>query len=388
MSGRESSNTSGRDACEKSGKRQYVGEVAYLYAYDVASVIETESIQRLLGEPVKRFGIFASRRVPKEMFFYRTRMQMLRLPAIERVGPHGPVQVERTVKLFSVGAVSICIRVPVVVEHIQNLALYHDLRFGEVSVHDLAKELAQDVLRDLGALALRPVGALHEEEAYTVFCIRAPVTEADGKPVSGESWLLKRRRQVASALTQETDLAHLSEQEADESTDMFLSYYDQDLVVVDWDAAMIVDEPANWPETLHVMELANVQLAELETYDRTLDEALEKSYRDLNRRSPWRGQATLAGLREIRVDLARLADELSNITKFFGDWHLARIYQNLSARFHLADWQRTIDNKVRTLDGLYQILRQDQLNRWMLVLEIMIVLLFVIDLIVIIPWGK
>ena len=35
-------------------------------------------------------------------------------------------------------------------------------------------------------------------------------------------------------------------------------------------------------------------------------------------------------LREIRVDFARLSDELTNITKFFGDWHLARIYQGLS----------------------------------------------------------
>jgi len=37
-------------------------------------------------------------------------------------------------------------------------------------------------------------------------------------------------------------------------------------------------------------------------------------------------------LREIRIDLARMNDELSNITKFFGDWHLARIYKNIAAR--------------------------------------------------------
>jgi hypothetical protein len=58
-------------------------------------------------------------------------------------------------------------------------------------------------------------------------------------------------------------------------------------------------------------------------------------------------------LREIRVDLARSSDELSNITKFFGDWHLARIYQNISARFHLADWHRTLEEKLKTLDSLY-----------------------------------
>src|SRR3954454_20883960 len=98
---------------------------------------------------------------------------------------------------------------------------------------------------------------------------------------------------------------------------------------------------------------------------------------------PMRGRnIIMRELREIRIDLARFSDELSNITKFFGDWHLARIYENIAARFHLADWHRTIDEKLKTLDDLYQLLNQDMSTRWMLILEVTIVLLFVIDLIV------
>ena len=136
------------------------------------------------------------------------------------------------------------------------------------------------------------------------------------------------------------------------------------------------------------MELANLQLAELEAYDRILDDSLERAYRDLSSR-PIRGRTSiLRELREIRIDLARFSDELSNITKFFGDWHLARIYKNIAARFHLADWHRTIDEKLKTLDGLYQILKHDQTNRWMLILELTIVLLFIIDLAVLLMGLK
>jgi len=111
---------------------------------------------------------------------------------------------------------------------------------------------------------------------------------------------------------------------------------------------------------------------------------MERAYRDLVSRRV-RGRAlALRELREIRIDLARLSDELSNITKFFGDWHLARIYENISARFHLGDWHRTIDDKLHTLDELYQLLNHEQTNRWMLSLEVTIVLLFVINLIIII----
>ena len=93
-------------------------------------------------------------------------------------------------------------------------------------------------------------------------------------------------------------------------------------------------------------------------------------------------------LREIRIDLARLQDELSNITKFFGDWHLARIYKGLSDRFHLQDWHRAIDEKLKTLDELYQLLRADQISRWMLVLEMTIVALFVLDIVMIVVFRK
>ena len=89
----------------------------------------------------------------------------------------------------------------------------------------------------------------------------------------------------------------------------------------------------------------------------------------------------LRNMREIRIDLTRMNDELSNITKFFGDWHLARIYQNISARFHLSDWSQSIGSKLKTLDNLYEMLNHDRTNRMMLILEVTIVLLFIVDLV-------
>jgi hypothetical protein len=292
--------------------------------------------------------------------------------------------VERVVKLLPVGAISITIRVPFEVQKVEDLVVYHDLQFSNGSLHDEVRRLAEEVRRELMAYFIRPVPHLAEEEAYTVFCVESPLTTDDGAPLSTQSWLKANRREVASLLTQETDSAHLSKQESDESTQRFLSYYEHDLVVVDWDAALLIDESRHFDETLYIMELANLQLAELEAYDRILDDSLERAYRDLSAR-PIRGRTTIMReLREIRIDLARFSDELSNITKFFGDWHLARIYENISARFHLADWHRTIDGKLKTLDDLYQLLNHDQTNRWMLILEVTIVLLFVIDLVLLV----
>jgi hypothetical protein len=358
----------------------YRGEVVYMYAYDAAYDVSRERVETLLGQPVEEFVVGADRRTPREPFFYRP--QMVRLPPVERVGSFGPVRVQRAVKLLPVGAISITVRVPFAVQHIGELVAYHDLQFAHGSLHDEVRQLAEQVVAELRSHYIRPHPQLLEEEAYTVFCIAGPLRTETGETVSAEPWFHAHRRQIAALLTQESDSWRLSKQEADESTARYLSYYEDDLVVVDWDAALIVDEPADIEETLYIMELANLQLAELEAYDRILDTALDGAYRDLATAGLRSRAKILRELRELRIDLARFSDELSNVTKFFGDWHLARIYEKIASRFHLADWHRTIDGKLKTLDDLYQLLKHDQTNRWMVGLEAAIVLLFIIDLIV------
>jgi len=361
----------------------YAGQVVYIYAFDIAYDMSRKPISELLGQVVTQFAVDASKRNPRQLFFYRA--QTVRLPPLQRSGPFGPVRIERSVKILPVGAISITIRFPFAVDRVQDLVAFHDLRFSDGSfLYDEVRALADELRIALAPYAQRPVSQLAEEEAYTVFCINSPMSALDGSPVSAEQWLHDHRREVASLLTEESDPTHLSAQEAEESTGRYYSYYDRDVVVVDWDAALLVDDPRNFDEMLYIMELANLQLAELEAYDRLLDDVIDRAYRDVGGGvSPRRQRnGVQRDLREIRVDLARLSDELSNITKFFGDWHLARIYQGVSARFHLADWHRIIDEKLKTLDDLYQLLQADRNHRWMMTLEITVVLLIIIEVVV------
>jgi hypothetical protein len=361
-------------------KRRYRGEVVYIYGFDTAYEMSREPVRQLMGQPVQPFAVDPTRRSPRTLSLYQP--QMVRLPALELQGPLGPVKLDRVVKFFPVGAVSITIRLPFEVDKIEDLVVFHDLQLGDQSLHEVVRQLADDVRRELAPYFVRPVPYLVEEEAYTVFCLEAPVTNAEGLTMNAEAWFQTHRRQIAALLTQESDIRQLSTQEAEESTSRYLSYYQNDLVVIDWDAALVVDERADFDDPVYIMELANLQLAELEAYDRLLDESLERSYRDLTNRSLRSRSHVLHALKELRIDMTRLSDELSNITKFFGDWHLARVYENLAARFHLADWHRALDEKLQTLDDLYQLLQHDQTNRWMLLLEITIVLLFIIDLVI------
>ena len=374
---------------DRPGAAALTGEVVYLYAFDVAYEMQRKPIASLMGQPVAEFALDTNKRAPRQHTFYRP--QMVRLPPMERITPRGPLRLERTVKILPVGAISVTVRVPFRVAALDELVDYHDLRFSDgTHLYDEVHRLAHEVRKELAPLFVRPVEELRDEEAYTVFCLDGPLAGPDEALVRCEDWLADHRRAVAALLTEEPDVSRLSEQEVTESTGKALTYYERDLVVVDWDAALVVDEPRYFDETLYLIEMANLQLAELEAYDRILDAAVERSYRDIAAKR-WNALRTVAiprDLRELRIDLSRLSDELLNTTKFFGDWHMARIYQSLSSRFHLADWHRSIDDKLKTLDELYQLLRSEQNNRWMLVLEASIVLLFIIDLVMLAHAAK
>jgi hypothetical protein len=140
--------------------RGYKGEVVYIYAFDVAYEMVRQPVRELLGQPVAQFVVDASKRSPRHLFFYRP--QMVRLPPLERIGPGGPLRVERVVKLLPVGALSITIRVPFEVERIEDLVGYHDLQFSNGSLHDEVRRLAEEVRRELNPYYIRPIPQLAE----------------------------------------------------------------------------------------------------------------------------------------------------------------------------------------------------------------------------------
>jgi hypothetical protein len=76
-----------------------------MYAFDVAYEMVRRPVTTLLGQPVAQFRSGPSKHGPRQALFYRA--QMVRLPPLERLGAGGPVRIERSVKFFPVGAISI-----------------------------------------------------------------------------------------------------------------------------------------------------------------------------------------------------------------------------------------------------------------------------------------
>ena len=296
----------------------------------------------------------------------------------------GRIQLRREVKIFSVGAVSVSIRVSFEAHGLGELIRYHSIRLeGGKTMDDAADDLCEEVLPSIEAAAVRMRPEKSDPEAYTVFCLVEDVPRREGN--TALQWLDEWRGEVAGLLTEEEAFDRLSDSEIQETTRYHYSYLVDDLVVIDWDSALIFDPGGKYEDLLYVLEIGNMQLTEFQVYDQTLERFLDQAYGHIESyskaRSLFRGPGPMLGrLKGVLMDLTKISEEITNTTKFFGDWHQARVYMGCSERFHLKEWERSLEGKLKSLEGLYKMLVEDVNNRRMLILESAIVILFIVDI--------
>ncbi|HZP26412.1 MAG TPA: hypothetical protein VFB90_05120 [Dehalococcoidia bacterium] len=179
----------------------------------------------------------------------------------------------------------------------------------------------------------------------------------------------------------------LSAEEVEEAVRLSLHYGPHDLFVPDWAAAVLLDEEYECEETLQTIEFANLQLLEYRYIDDRLDRALERAYGLIHRaarsRLPlWRRPALpLRLLGELKVEATGLFERTGNVLKLVGDQYLARVYRLLATRFHLREWERSIQRKLEVIEGVYQVVSDQTAAFRMEFLEIIVVVLIFLEIV-------
>ena len=357
------------------------GEVIYLYAFDVANEIVTKEVREILATKSFPFEVHTDHTYPKDVPLY----QPLTIEPPVRGAQIRGQNVRLVVRVFEVGVVNLALRVPFEAASPVDLMPFHQPRLDSGKICDAwAREICGEVCDSIRPYIKHP-GEPSQPEAYTVFCI----TDL-GNQQNVEDWFRDQRRQVAGLLT-ETPPDRLSDSQVEESLRIRRSFTTADLTVIDWDSSLVVDLDGYVEDVLYVLELANLQLEEFHVMDRRLDRQLDEAYQDLDRRRvPFLGAPTrvLDWLRRFRVDAAKLTDEITHITKFIGDWHLARVYLGAKERFHLDQWRESVEQRLGQLDDLYQVLKAEVYERRMLWLEVAILVCFIVDLFMLFFWKR
>jgi hypothetical protein len=176
----------------------------------------------------------------------------------------------------------------------------------------------------------------------------------------------------------------LSGQEVAEALSLYLAFGAEDVIVVDWHAALVIDRAGD--DVRSVLEFANVELLEMRYLDQRLDDALDRSYETLSQRL-WGSlrvfgshHADLRRVAQLQVDNAILFEGVNNALKLLGDQYLARVYRLVSQRFHLTEWDASILRKLQTLESIYEKMADQATTYRVEMLEWIIIILIAVSI--------
>ena len=170
------------------------------------------------------------------------------------------------------------------------------------------------------------------------------------------------------------------------------SYYEDDLAVLTWGSALVIESAAEDTDVQYVLEFANAQLLELRFYDAVLDQELPRTYDEIaaaRRRFHLFGRSfsRLLTVLQTRVaDATESVERVDNSLKVTDDVFLARIYSAALDIFRGPTWRRGIDRKVAIIRDAYAMLNAESQARRVEVLELTIVVLILIEIVLAFVW--
>ncbi len=300
--------------------------------------------------------------------------------ALPRSGARLEAQV--SARLFEFGAISIAFAIPIPAgTELAALVPLCDELYESPALDRLAREAVPGLLARLGEAVQRG----HESnviETYTIVFVR----ELDGHPRARDVLACEALARVVVGVG-EPPARSLSAAEREDVLKHTHSYFEDDLVVVDWNSAFVL-EPSGSDDIPEILELATTQLLELRYYDGLFDAELAHVYREFERvrgrgfrldlRNPW-AELGHQAVRRL-VELTEFTERVDNALKVIGDFYLARVYESAVRRFRIRSWQSSIDAKQALLAQAYGLVRGEIEARRSTVLEVIVILLIVLEL--------
>jgi len=345
------------------------GRCYVTFAYDAARSIDLNKAEARVHEATQRSRLRHKRPAPS---YFEYQPAPLRLTQDTEAISIGNFHTGPSVDLqfYDFGAVAVTYTVDITGSFAELLTLSEDLYDNEPLLADSRLRISQllTVIGDAAAHAqVAPV-----VEDYIVFHI-ASFAQA----VDVNRFHAGHGQEIARILRAER--RPLSEQEVSDAFTTRISYGLEDLTIVDWNAALLIDRDGD--DVRAVLEYANVELLEMRYLDQKLDRALDQAYDTLSKRAfslprllGYYG-TDLRSVAELQVDNAILFEGVNNTLKLLGDQYLARVYRLINRRFHLDEWDASILRKLQTLESIYEKISDQASNRRMEILEWVIVIL-------------
>jgi hypothetical protein len=350
--------------------------VRVLVAYDIGLSIRLDACRAHVAEIETDERIRHKGHAPQYFQFDPLPLRLVReIEAIEVAGHR--VSTSAEVLLYDFGGVSVGYTIPFTGTLSEMIELSCTLA-AEPRLERHAEALVArllDVIRD----HVDHPHLADPEEDFLVFQI--PGFEGGGDP---EAIVTAHAADFARLLRAERDVP--SEQEVLEALSGRVRFGATDLAVLDWNAALLVDEEPE--DVVSVLEFANLELLEMRFLDAKLDRSLDRAYEILQSPQSWialrlpgKARKEMRRIAEMQVEGAILFERVTNALKLLGDQYLARVHRTATQRFRLNEWNSGILRKLDTLDSIYQKIHDHAATQRMEVLEWIIIFLIAFSIV-------
>jgi hypothetical protein len=357
------------------------GTVHVYRLFDVADAVDLAAAERAAGAPASRLRLEGAQS-GSALEFPRPPLQ-LGLGPREIPLASGPLRAEASAHVYDYGVISVLYRVPIApgTELGDLVPLAEELFVEPTPAFDQqARREAEELARTLAPALERP-HTWDGHESYQVFFVR----RFEGGSISALDLLAEAP--VAELLLGETSLVGLSPAERQEVLSSHFSYLQDDLAVVHWNSALVV-EPSGVQDIPDLLEFATAHLLELRYYDALLDRELHRIYDDMaaggspvtdifTRRYRKLQRETAALL----LELSEMIERLENAVKIVGDFYLARLYQGAVRRFRLPAWQESVLRKQKLVADVNDLTGDAADTSRSELLEIAVIALILLELV-------
>ncbi|HBW22727.1 MAG: hypothetical protein A2X28_01715 [Elusimicrobia bacterium GWA2_56_46] len=179
----------------------------------------------------------------------------------------------------------------------------------------------------------------------------------------------------------------LSETSKDLITENVLQYSENDLAVIDWNSALLI-EPDGQRDVADVIEFSLTHLLEFRYYDDLLNLKLDELYDTIDQKKEGvvnifkNFYADIAEDSSTRyIEFSEFLGRIENSLKTVGDPYLATVFRSCSEQFRFDDWRKSISRKMETLADITQLLQGEVNSKRSHWLEIIIIVLIAVELV-------
>jgi len=347
------------------------GSVLVLIQFDVCEELRLDLLQqsidaRTLPQPKTKHS------VPAYVRYHRPpvvgSLEPLQLPGGERL--------EGEIKYYDYGVVSVVYQLSFKGDW-QSLVQLASQWIWDVDFAAQVEPIVRRRLENVQSALLKPYQRWLSED-YFIFHVRE-----DGGTVSAAEITRERGREIAQIVR--GDKQRLSEGETAEVLQSRISYYENDLTVIGWNAAFLYDTNAGAQAAIQLLEYANSQLLEFRHYDELLTGILDSVYQMVEKKrgllARWRMSRSATRLHAVLLEVGELTERADNSIKFLSDMFAARLYRLAAARVGVPDYKDLVARKMKTAEDLYHDM-VDQFNQARgFFLEAVVVLILLIELV-------